>query len=75
MKKRLFSVIAITLYVVVGSAQTHNLSQDFSVTANPNGVWSYGYENALGSAFVADPTHYGLNLDKIGRRTVPQHQS
>ena len=33
-------------------ASDYDLSRDFSITANPNGVWSYGYENALGSAFV-----------------------
>ena len=30
--------------------------QDFSITANPNGVWSYGYTNSLGSGLVLHNT-------------------
>ena len=39
-------------------AQTYNVSADFSTTSNPDsnngGVWSYGYENILGSGFTLD---------------------
>jgi hypothetical protein len=30
---------------------------DFSSTSNPNGVWSYGWTQALGSSFIADAIH------------------
>jgi len=30
---------------------------DFSPTSNPNGVWSYGWTQALGSSFIADAIH------------------
>ena len=30
------------------AAQTYDAAGDFSASANPNGVWSYGYENTLG---------------------------
>jgi hypothetical protein len=29
-------------------AITYDIANDFSITNNPNGVWSYGYENTLG---------------------------
>ena len=29
----------------------YDAASDFSVASNPNGVWSYGYENPLGSGF------------------------
>ena len=29
-------------------AQTYDAAGDFSIASNPNGVWSYGYENSLG---------------------------
>ena len=31
------------------AAQTYDAAKDFSVASNPNGVWSYGYEDTLGS--------------------------
>jgi hypothetical protein len=30
----------------------YNAANDFSIANNPNGVWSYGYEAKIGSAFV-----------------------
>lgn len=36
------------------SAATYDVANDFSATANPNGVWSCGYSTALGSAFILD---------------------
>ena len=33
------------------AAQTYDAAGDFSATLNPNGVWSYGYENTLGGSF------------------------
>ena len=38
---------------------------DFSPTSNPNGVWSYGWTQTLGSSFVLDAIHQsdsGLDL-------------
>src|ERR1043166_3034746 len=34
-----------------GFSQTYNLSQDFSTSANPNGVWSYGAKGTIGGSF------------------------
>src|SRR6266404_945899 len=34
-----------------GFSQTYNLSQDFSTSANPNGVWSYGAKGTVGGTF------------------------
>src|SRR5688572_22885239 len=31
---------------------THDLSRDFSLASNPNGVWSYGRQDTLGGAFT-----------------------
>jgi len=28
----------------------YDVAKDFSITSNPNGVWSYGYETSLGSS-------------------------
>ena len=36
----------------IGRAQAYNLSRDFSVNANPNGAWSYGYVSQIGGAFT-----------------------
>jgi hypothetical protein len=33
---------------------TYDAAADFSGTANPNGVWSYGYTDSLGGSFHAD---------------------
>src|SRR5262245_12753207 len=32
-------------------SQTYDLSRDFSVRSNPNGVWSYGYAAAIGGSY------------------------
>jgi len=36
------------------SAIVYDAAMDFSHNSNPNGVWSYGYSDTLGSAFVFD---------------------
>jgi hypothetical protein len=41
---------ALALCALTSYAQTHNLSRDFAL-ANPNGVWSYGWQNSLGGDF------------------------
>lgn len=39
-------------FLSVGAqAQTYDSVKDFSITANPNGVWSYGWTPTLGGAF------------------------
>lgn len=35
----------------VGPDVVHDLAADFSSTANPNGVWSYGWKSSLGGSF------------------------
>jgi hypothetical protein len=44
-------------------ASTYDPAAEFSPTANPNGVWSYGYSTSLGSAMTLFPEH--LNMDGI----------
>ncbi len=39
------------LLSVAALAQTYDLSQDFSIAANPNGVWSYGAKGSLAGSF------------------------
>ena len=41
----------------------HDVSQDFSTSANPTGVWSYGYSATLGGTFhlLTFPKSYGAN--------------
>ena len=34
----------------VAQAATYDVSNDFSTSSNPNGVWSYGYETTLGGS-------------------------
>jgi hypothetical protein len=39
-----------TLLAAPAAAQTYDARADYSTTSNPNGVWTYGYATALGSA-------------------------
>lgn len=39
-----------TLLAAPAAAQTWDARADYSTTSNPNGVWTYGYATALGSA-------------------------
>jgi hypothetical protein len=34
------------------SLADHDLSRDFSLAGNPNGAWSYGWQNTIGGAFT-----------------------
>lgn len=50
--------LALAMLTIVGfaamqpaQAQTYDAAADFSRTHNPNGVWSYGQTDALGSSF------------------------
>lgn len=40
-----------TLTVVLPLGTAHDLVKDFSPTNNPNGVWRYGYKQAIGGSF------------------------
>jgi hypothetical protein len=35
----------------------YDVAKDFSPTNNPNGVWSYGWSQSLGSPFILDTDH------------------
>jgi hypothetical protein len=59
--KRLFKLVVATCLTVVGvpvssSASAFDLAADFSIVANPNGAWSYGWSTTLGGAFTLDTT-------------------
>jgi hypothetical protein len=41
------------LTVEPASLARHDLSRDFSLASNPNGVWTYGYAGALSGPFTA----------------------
>jgi len=43
--------LLLALSSIRGSAQTYDAAADFSPTSNPNGVWSYGCTESLGSTF------------------------
>ncbi len=43
--------------VPAANAQTYDPAADFSPTSNPNGVWSYGWTQTLGSTFNLDAIH------------------
>src|SRR6185503_13488625 len=57
-KRGLFNRCVVTAFAAALSAPgflsagTHNLARDFSVSSNPNGVWSYGYVPAIGGPFT-----------------------
>lgn len=50
------ALLALTTICLAGlpalAAETWTLESGFSPTTNPNGVWSYGYQNTLGGALV-----------------------
>lgn len=48
-----------------GSNCSSNAVKDFSIIANPNGAWSYGYTNMLGSAFTLY-TDKDINVEQPG---------
>ena len=54
----LYSIILSCVLGLFGQAAwsaptTYDLSRDFSIQSNPNGVWSYGSAEALGGTFTA----------------------
>ncbi len=49
------AILALLAVLAVAASTAHagslyDVAADFSVASNPNGVWSYGYENSLGSS-------------------------
>jgi hypothetical protein len=60
-KSILISIITtlLSLGVIVrpSTAQTYNAAENFSISSNPNGVWSYGWSTTLGSAFNLDSSN------------------
>ncbi len=60
-------------------SQTYNAADDFSRTDNPNGLWTYGWTNTLGSEFHLFPNHVvtiGLdswNDPSIGSEPIVSH--
>jgi hypothetical protein len=65
--QRIMLAIALlgTLTVPAQAGQVYDVAADFSITTNPDGVWSYGYETTLGSTFVlydaATPSAGGIS--------------
>ena len=45
-------LVAGSILSSTASAVTHDIYADFSSSANPNGVWQYGWLNALGGTFT-----------------------
>ena len=43
--------VGLAIVVSVSSALGYDAATEFSITSNPNGVWSYGWSTNLGSAF------------------------
>jgi hypothetical protein len=54
-------VLTLLITASVGPAQTFDPAVQFSVTNNPNGVWSYGYSTTFRSPFIFYP-YSGINL-------------
>ena len=48
------------------AAQTYDAAGDFSATMNPNGVWSYGYENTLGGPLNLYTAQFNPTTDIAG---------
>ena len=39
-------------FASLAQAAVYDVANDFSIASNPNGVWTYGSENALGDALT-----------------------
>lgn len=48
------------------AAQTYDAAGDFSASSNPNGVWSYGYENTLGGPLNLYTTQFAPTATTSG---------
>jgi hypothetical protein len=64
MRRLLLTATLIGAMTVQAQAgQVYDAAADFSLASNPNGVWSYGYENSLGSSLIlydmANTTWFG----------------
>jgi hypothetical protein len=51
MKQQFFGGFGLILCTCVAQMQAHDLSRDFSLDGNPSGVWSHGWQSALGGDF------------------------
>jgi hypothetical protein len=45
-------LLALGCHLTFGQTSDHDLSRDFSLAGNPNGVWSYGRQETVGGAFT-----------------------
>ena len=52
MKHTLATLVLVAVFVQPVTAQVFDASAQFSPTSNPNSVWHYGFEPALGSGFT-----------------------
>lgn len=60
----LFFLIPI-LWSPLSFAVTYNAANDFSITSNPHGAWSYGYQDVIGGSFnfyTKTTTSSGLSI-------------
>jgi hypothetical protein len=53
--------LGIAAGVCADASITYSAVGDFSASSNPNGVWSYGYEDTLGGAFTLFAYYNGPN--------------
>jgi hypothetical protein len=65
-RKLLLALIMTGICLVPDIARADfDAAADFSATSNPNGVWSYGWTQTLGSSFILDAIHensFGLDF-------------
>jgi len=61
------SLLCLAAFALPNTASASSAAGDFSISSNPNGVWSYGYSTTLGSALIlytSNTTSYsGLGVD------------
>ncbi|HUS34343.1 MAG TPA: hypothetical protein VM680_03225 [Verrucomicrobiae bacterium] len=50
--KKLFCTLVVSCAMAVQAAQTFYPSDNFSLEANPNGVWTYGFSKTLGGELI-----------------------
>ncbi len=60
------TVLAICFFSFAATAQTFDLSADFSLKKNPKGVWRYGYS----SAQSLTPSDFRLDKSRDGARPI-----
>jgi hypothetical protein len=60
-----------TVTVLDPGATAADAAAEFSSTANPNGVWAYGYTTSLGSLFILDPLQINIYGMEFWHATFP----